>query len=95
MIVSLQLFPDIPYYIMGLIFSMSTHPDFDLTQMPIRKPTVVIVALKETRMMDWMAILHNRSLGHDGLDHEQKSPSSSIRLYAVYTENIKRERSLR
>lgn len=52
--------------------------------------------IKETRMMDWMAILHNRSLGHDGLDHEQKSPSeSSIRLYAVYTENIKRERSLR
>lgn len=80
---------------MDLIFSVITRPDFDLTQMTIRESTDVIDVLEESWTKDRIAIVHNRSLGHDGLDHEQKSPSSSIRLYAVYTENIKREGSLR
>lgn len=65
MVASLQLFHDVPCCIMDLIFSVITHPDIDIAQLTMRRSTDVIDAVEESRMMDRMSVVHNRSLGHD------------------------------
>lgn len=66
MIASLQLFHDVPCRIMDLILSVITQPGFDAAQVTMLSSIDVIDIVEESRMKDRMAVVHNRSLGHDG-----------------------------
>lgn len=95
MLASLQLFHDIPCRIMDLIFSVITHPNFDLAQLTIRKSTDVIDIVEESRMKDRMSVVHNRSLGHNGRTEQAGFPQFVLDevLDIVHAERIARVKS--
>lgn len=66
MLVSLQLFHDVPCRFMDLFLSVISHPGFDPKQVSLCNSADIIGVVEESRLRDRMAVVYKRALDDDG-----------------------------